>query len=219
MLCSSPRSLEERRCGVSRRPPFFFNLSRCLARSSLRIDGPQPSAGSGSFARCRARSWARAASRHSIRVSPSNGLLRKQVAPAFRARSRSLSTEKAVTKMKGKVVALGKQVGLQIEPAHVRHSDIGYHARCVVEVGRSQEIFGRGERMDDVAKRPDEIAGGGANRAIIVDDRYDWWVGQRGSSWRRPEAVLCRSRRVTGECAANPGRRIILRFAARRIQA
>jgi len=70
----------------------------------------------------------------------------------------------------GKGLALGQQVGLQIESAHGRHSDIGYHARCVVEVGRSQEIFGRGKCMDDVAKRPDEIPGGGANRVIVIDD-------------------------------------------------
>ena len=93
----------------------------------------------------------------------------------------------------GKGTASGEQVGLQIQAAHGRHSDIGYHARSVVEVGRSQEIFGRGKCMDHVAKRPDEIPGGGANRTIIVDDRYDWWVGQGGFSWRRPEAVLCRA--------------------------
>jgi len=43
----------------------------------------------------------------------------------------------------------------------------------VVEVGRSQEILGRGKCMDDVAKRPDEIPGSGANRVIVIDDRYD----------------------------------------------
>jgi hypothetical protein len=64
-------------------------------------------------------------------------------------------------------------MGLQVEPAHNRHSDVGYYAGCIVEAGRSQEIFGRGKGMDDIAKRPDEICGGSANRAIIVDNRYD----------------------------------------------
>src|SRR5262245_4553450 len=43
----------------------------------------------------------RAASRQSIKASPAKGLARKQVAPALRARTRVLSMEKAVMKMKG----------------------------------------------------------------------------------------------------------------------
>lgn len=35
----------------------------------------------------------------------------------------------------GKARTFGEQVGLQIEPAHGRHSDIGYHAGCLVELG------------------------------------------------------------------------------------
>lgn len=82
-------------------------------------------------------------------------------------------------KDEGGCPASGKQVILQVEPAHSRHSDVGYHAGCIVEVARYQEIFGGGKGMDDIAKRPDEICGGGADRAIVVDNRYDLWVGQR----------------------------------------
>lgn len=81
-----------------------------------------------------------------------------------------------------KALAPGEQMGLQVEPAHNRHPDIGYHAGGIAEVGRSQKIFGRGEGVDGIAKRPDEICGGGANRAVIVDDRYDLRVGQEDTS-------------------------------------
>jgi hypothetical protein len=67
-------------------------------------------------------------------------------------------------------VSAGKQVGLQFEPAHGRHSDIRDHARCVTKVGRSQELLGRRECMDGVAKRSHEVVGRAANGYIIVDD-------------------------------------------------
>jgi hypothetical protein len=69
-----------------------------------------------------------------------------------------------------KASSLGKQVGLQLESAHHRHPDIRYDAGRVIQVGRTQEFFGRCKCMDDVAERSDEIAGRGANRPIIVDD-------------------------------------------------
>jgi hypothetical protein len=67
-------------------------------------------------------------------------------------------------------VSLGKQVGLQFDTAHRRHLNIGYHTRGVIEVGRPQELFARRECMDDVAKRPHEIVGRGANGSVIVYD-------------------------------------------------
>jgi hypothetical protein len=59
--------------------PLFFNLSTCLARSSLRIAGPQhvhavPTLlGHSPIA---APFPSRAASRHAIKASPSKGLVR-----------------------------------------------------------------------------------------------------------------------------------------------
>jgi hypothetical protein len=59
--------------------PLFFNLSRCLAGSSLRIAGPQR------IGAARTRSGhspvaaplpSRAVSRHAIKASPSKGLVR-----------------------------------------------------------------------------------------------------------------------------------------------
>src|SRR6266436_2384179 len=43
----------------------------------------------------------RAASRQLIKASPAKGFVRKQIAPAFKARARAFSTEKAVMKMNG----------------------------------------------------------------------------------------------------------------------
>ncbi len=67
-------------------------------------------------------------------------------------------------------VSLGKQAGLQLEPAHRRHLNIRDHTGGVMQVRRGQEFLGRRERMNDVPKRPDEIVGGGANGAVVVDD-------------------------------------------------
>lgn len=66
--------------------------------------------------------------------------------------------------------AVGNQAGLQVEPAHRRHPDIGYHAGCVVQLRRVQEFFGRRIGLDRVAKRPDKIVGRGTDRHVIVDD-------------------------------------------------
>jgi hypothetical protein len=70
----------------------------------------------------------------------------------------------------GYAVPLGKQMGLQLETVHRWHLNIGYHARGVIEVRRSQEFLGRSERMNDVSERPHEIAGRATNGAVIVDD-------------------------------------------------
>jgi len=47
----------------------------------------------------------------------------------------------------------GEQEGLQFDTAHGRHLHVRNHARCVVEVGRPQELLGRRKRMDHVSKR------------------------------------------------------------------
>jgi hypothetical protein len=47
----------------------------------------------------------------------------------------------------------GEQEGLHFDAAHGRHLDVGNHARCVVEVGRPQELLGRRKCMDDISKR------------------------------------------------------------------
>ena len=67
-------------------------------------------------------------------------------------------------------ISLGKQVRVQFETAHRGHPNIGDHARGVIPVRRAQELRGGFECMNDVAKRPHEIVGGGANGSVIVDD-------------------------------------------------
>jgi hypothetical protein len=66
--------------------------------------------------------------------------------------------------------SLGNQAGLQFEAAHRRHLNIRDHAGGIMQVRRRQEFLGRRERMNDVPQRPDEIVGGGANGAVVVDD-------------------------------------------------
>jgi hypothetical protein len=122
----SPSDYRGRRCRSLVPSPSIFNLSRCLVRSSLRITGQKPLTSverSSCLFRCRRTdrsrevrdaaptqvrhfpllppSSCRAASRHLIKASSAKGLVRKQVAPAFRARVRAVSTEKAVMKMNG----------------------------------------------------------------------------------------------------------------------
>jgi hypothetical protein len=67
-------------------------------------------------------------------------------------------------------VSLSKQAGLQFNTAHCRHLNIRYHTRRVIQLGRSQELFGRRKCMDDVPNRPHEIVNRGANGSIIIND-------------------------------------------------
>jgi hypothetical protein len=67
-------------------------------------------------------------------------------------------------------VSLSKQAGLQFNTAHCRHLNIRYHTRRGIQLGRSQELFGRRECMDDVPNRPHEIVDRGANGSIVVND-------------------------------------------------
>jgi hypothetical protein len=79
-----------------------INSSKCLAHSSLRIvrfhDRRAPEL---IRALLQPQCSPSAHSRHLANVSPSNGLVRKQIAPAFSARARLISTGKAVMKMNG----------------------------------------------------------------------------------------------------------------------
>ncbi|MEH2563574.1 hypothetical protein V1289_003201 [Bradyrhizobium sp. AZCC 2289] len=114
---------------------------------------------------------ARAVSRHLVRRSPSNGLIRKQIASAFKALGAIAFNGGRRDENERKALTAGKQMGLQLEPAHGRHPDIGYHAGCLIPVRRTQEFFSRRERMDHhVAKRPHEIVDCSENRLIVVDD-------------------------------------------------
>jgi len=82
-------------------------------------------------------------------------------------------------------ISLGLQVSLQFDAAHFSHLDICNDARRAIHIFRQQELFGRCECMDDVAKRPHEIAGRNANGSIIVNDGDHWNFGQSGLSCGR----------------------------------
>lgn len=154
-------------------PPLFFNLSRCLVGSSLRIAGPQHIGAAptpiGSFAGCRALSFQGGIE------APDQGFAVEGLGQI--ADRPGLQSSRAITldgesgdENERQAVSPGQQEGLQFEPAHGRHSDIRYHARCVTQLGRSQELFRRRECMDGVAKRSHEVVGRGANGSVIVDD-------------------------------------------------
>src|SRR5882762_4604877 len=68
--------------------------------------------------------------------------------------------------------------------------------------------------MNVVSERPHKIVGRGANGAVIVNDRDYGWTGQNGPSWSARRLPLA-ANRLTVECVANQGRKIILRFAGR----
>jgi hypothetical protein len=67
-------------------------------------------------------------------------------------------------------VALGKQVGLQLDAAHTGHLDICNHTREVIEAVRPQELFGGCECIYDVPERPHQAVSRGAYGCIIVND-------------------------------------------------
>lgn len=115
-----------RRCLSLIPSPSMFNLSRWLFRLSVGMSGSNPAmsverrcrfapvAGPVAGGRCAMSHQAqyghlwfpspwsrRAMSRQLINASPVKGLVRKQLAPAFSARSRALSVENAVMKMNG----------------------------------------------------------------------------------------------------------------------
>jgi len=131
---------------VLRPSPAAINLSRWLARSSLRIAGPI-----GSSARCRALSF-----QGDIEACdqgfPVEGLGQIADRPGLQSPRAIALDGEGGDENERQAVSPGKQVGLQFEPAHGRHSDIRYHARCVTQVGRSQELLGRRECMDGVTK-------------------------------------------------------------------
>jgi len=82
-------------------PALSYNSSECLAHSSLRIVRLLTCLRAPSHSFVPPQGFASAHSRHLAKASPSNGLVRKQIAPAFIARARVISTGKAVMKMKG----------------------------------------------------------------------------------------------------------------------
>jgi hypothetical protein len=78
-------------------------------------------------------------------------LLKNPAAPAASARWRRLSAGKAMMKMIGTTCSRGRKHGLQVQPAHSWHMDVGDQARRVLPAGRSEESFGRGELAGFVA--------------------------------------------------------------------
>jgi hypothetical protein len=67
-------------------------------------------------------------------------------------------------------VTLASQVRLKLDPAHIRHADIGDHTPGIVQLYRFHESLRGGKRTSYVPKRFDEIIQAGANRLIIINN-------------------------------------------------
>jgi PAS domain S-box-containing protein len=63
------------------------------------------------------------------------------------------------------------EVSVEVDSCHCRHLDVGDQARGFIPPMGREEIGGRSERLDSVAKRPHEPSHGLAKELIIVDDR------------------------------------------------
>ena len=69
-----------------------------------------------------------------------------------------------------RTVTAAAHKGQQVQTAHDRHLYIRNDARRVMLLTRPQELFGRGEGMDDVPVRRQKIVRRGSNGLIIVND-------------------------------------------------
>jgi hypothetical protein len=65
---------------------------------------------------------------------------------------------------------LSAQEPLELEAGHAWHLNVRDYARRINHVRRSQEIFGRRERMGSISQRPHESVGRVADGSVIVDD-------------------------------------------------
>ena len=106
---------------------------------------------------------ANALPRHAIRLSSSNGLVRKQIAPYSQRAGADAFFGDGGNEDEGHGVSLAPQPDLQLDPAHSGHADVGNHAPRVVQLRRFQKGLGGGKDVDDVTQRSQEIVYRGAN--------------------------------------------------------
>jgi hypothetical protein len=103
----------------------------------------------------------RAVSVQSIKTGPEKGLARKQTAPAFTARTRRLSSGKAVMKING--ASLPRARIFVRRSVHIGHPHIRNDARRVVQAARLQELNGRRKCVYQVSVRAEKVIGRGAD--------------------------------------------------------
>ena len=112
----------------------------------------------------------RASSKCLIKVRISNGLVRKQTAPAFKACVRMFSSSTDVMKIIGTWHPWIRSCLWSSTPAHSWHFDIHDQAGVVSYLGRSQEFIGRREGMSNVSQRSQKSLRRLSDRCIIIDD-------------------------------------------------
>ena len=83
------------------------------------------------------------------------------------------------------------ELGLEIEPAYSRQSDVEHEAARHVGKVASQEIRGRAECLDLEPDRAKQAFERLAHRFIVVDDEYDRLFGISGlTSWTLYHDIL-----------------------------
>src|SRR6267143_3695756 len=87
------------------------------------------------------------------------------------ARARSLVGSMCRDENDRNVTLAGRQVTLQVEATHPRHSDIEYEAVGVLQLLRTREVFGGRECLHAQPDRADQAAQRFANRLIVIDNR------------------------------------------------
>ncbi len=118
--------------------------------------------------------WLNASSRHLTNTCPSNGLLRKQTAPAFIARAFTAGSAKCRHQNDRGISSLGRQPALQVDTAEPRHLDIGNHAGALAHVLRLSKILSGRICVSRKTERPHEASCGYADRLVIVNDCNHW---------------------------------------------
>ena len=72
------------------------------------------------------------------------------------------------------------ELGLEIEPAEPRQSDIEHEAACHIGKLAAQQVRGRTERLDLEADRSKQAAQRLAHGFIVVNDEYHGFFGNSG---------------------------------------
>ena len=78
-----------------------------------------------------------------------------------------------------------REMALNVETTHAPQSHVHDQAGDVTEPGEGDDVFGRTERLDPEAQRPQQAPDRHADRRVVVDDRY-------GSLVRRLPHIRCR---------------------------
>ena len=98
------------------------------------------------------------------------GLVQETNRSALKRALPNILFRKGANKNKRQAMAHSAQMRLQLYTAHGRHLDVSNHARRIFQLRRLEKGFGRGENMNRISQRPDEVLRRGADRCIVIND-------------------------------------------------